>query len=57
MENTKIGFQNEVPHVVTLHWNGKLLSALSAQKSKQKRLPIAISYGFKEQFTAVPKIG
>ncbi|GBN14992.1 hypothetical protein AVEN_78224-1 [Araneus ventricosus] len=31
-ENIKIDFQNEVPDVMTLHWDGKLLSALSARK-------------------------
>ncbi|GBM63112.1 hypothetical protein AVEN_68561-1 [Araneus ventricosus] len=29
-ENIKIDFQNEVPDVMTLHWDGKLLPALSA---------------------------
>ncbi|GBO00733.1 hypothetical protein AVEN_263610-1 [Araneus ventricosus] len=28
-ENIKIDFQNEVPDVVTLHWDGKLLPVLS----------------------------
>ncbi|GBM86457.1 hypothetical protein AVEN_108463-1 [Araneus ventricosus] len=36
-ENIKIDFQNEVPDVVTLHWDGKLLPALSARKSKEER--------------------
>ncbi|GBM95187.1 hypothetical protein AVEN_75725-1 [Araneus ventricosus] len=47
-ENIKIDFQNKVPDVVTLHSDGKLLSALSARKSKEERLPIVISYGLKE---------
>ncbi|GBN76714.1 hypothetical protein AVEN_209579-1 [Araneus ventricosus] len=34
MENIKIDFQNEVPDVVTLDWDDKLLPALSARKSK-----------------------
>ncbi|GBM42448.1 hypothetical protein AVEN_139884-1 [Araneus ventricosus] len=34
-ENIKIDFQNEVPALVTLHWDGKLLPALSARKSKE----------------------
>ena len=55
-ENIKIDFQNEVPYVVTLHWNGKLLPALSTQKSKEESLPIIISYTFKEQLTAVPRL-
>ncbi|GBO02228.1 hypothetical protein AVEN_219955-1 [Araneus ventricosus] len=46
-EYIKIDFQNEVPDVVTLHWDGKLLPALSARKSKEERLPTVISYGLK----------
>ncbi|GBL95672.1 hypothetical protein AVEN_190445-1 [Araneus ventricosus] len=42
-ENIKIDFQNEVPDGLTLHWDGKLLPALSARKSKEERLPIVIS--------------
>ncbi|GBM77585.1 hypothetical protein AVEN_186851-1 [Araneus ventricosus] len=48
VENIKIDFQNEVPDVVTLHWDGKLLRALIARKSKEERLPIVISYGAKK---------
>ncbi|GBN13427.1 hypothetical protein AVEN_38765-1 [Araneus ventricosus] len=56
VENIKIDFQNKVPDVVTLHWDGKLLPALSARKSKEERLPIVISYGLKKQLIAVPKL-
>ncbi|GBN78469.1 hypothetical protein AVEN_136429-1 [Araneus ventricosus] len=56
VENIKIDFQNEVPDVVTLHWNGKLLPALSARKSKEERLPVVISYGLKKQLIAVPRL-
>ncbi|GBN73477.1 hypothetical protein AVEN_137968-1 [Araneus ventricosus] len=56
-ENIKIDFQNEAPDVVTLHWDGKLLPALSARKSKEERLPIVISYGLKKQLIAVPRLG
>ncbi|GBM63056.1 hypothetical protein AVEN_274474-1 [Araneus ventricosus] len=55
-ENIKIDFQNEVPDAVTLHWDGKLLPALSAQKSKEERLPIVISCGLKKQLIAVPRL-
>ncbi|GBN83915.1 hypothetical protein AVEN_34148-1 [Araneus ventricosus] len=55
-ENIKISFQNEVPDVVTLHWDGKLLPALSARKSKEQRLPIVISYGLNKQLIAVPRL-
>ncbi|GBM81131.1 hypothetical protein AVEN_44450-1 [Araneus ventricosus] len=54
-ENIEIGFQNEVPDVVILHWDDKLLSALSARKSNE-RLPIVISYGLKKQLIAVPRL-
>ncbi|GBN23047.1 hypothetical protein AVEN_125443-1 [Araneus ventricosus] len=53
-ESIKIDFQNEVSDVVTLHWDGKLLPALSARKSKEERLPIVISYGLKKQRIALP---
>ncbi|GBM73138.1 hypothetical protein AVEN_46282-1 [Araneus ventricosus] len=46
-ENIKIDYRNEVPVVVTLHWDGKLLPALSDRKSKEERLPVVISYGLK----------
>ncbi|GBL74850.1 hypothetical protein AVEN_243698-1 [Araneus ventricosus] len=55
-ENINIDFLNEVPDVVTLHWDGKLLPALSARKSEEERLPIVISYGLKEQLIAVPRL-
>ncbi|GBN25696.1 hypothetical protein AVEN_74591-1 [Araneus ventricosus] len=52
----KIYFQNEVQDVVTLHWDGKLLPALSARKLKEERLSIVISYGLKKQLIAVPRL-
>ncbi|GBN08973.1 hypothetical protein AVEN_163244-1 [Araneus ventricosus] len=55
-KNIKIDFQNEVPDVVTLHWDGKLLPALSARKTKEERLPIVISYGLKKQLIVVPRL-
>ncbi|GBM83994.1 hypothetical protein AVEN_110125-1 [Araneus ventricosus] len=55
-ENIKIVFQHEVPDIVTLHWDGKLLPALSARKSIEERLPIVISYGLKKQLIAVPRL-
>lgn len=55
-EAIKVDFQNEVPDTVTVHWDGKLLPALDARKSKEERLPIVISYGNKEQLIAVPKL-
>ncbi|GBM98035.1 hypothetical protein AVEN_151125-1 [Araneus ventricosus] len=55
-ENIKNYFQNKVPDVVTLHWDGKLLLALSVRKSKEERFPIVISYGLTEQLIGVPRL-
>ena len=52
----KSDFQNNVPEVVTVHWDGKLLPALDVRTSKEERLPIIISYGEEEQLLAVPKL-
>ncbi|GBM16137.1 hypothetical protein AVEN_163154-1 [Araneus ventricosus] len=46
-EDIRIDFQNEVPDVVTLYCDGKLLPALSARKSKEERFPIVFSYVLK----------
>ncbi|GBP22430.1 hypothetical protein EVAR_78606_1 [Eumeta japonica] len=55
-ETIKIDFQNVVPEVVTVHWDGKLLPALNARKSKEERLPIVISYKNQKQLIAVPRL-
>ncbi|GBM01459.1 hypothetical protein AVEN_209280-1 [Araneus ventricosus] len=55
-ESIKIDFQIEVPDVVILHWDGKLLPALSARKSKEESFPIVISYGLKKQLIAVSRL-
>ncbi|GBN24605.1 hypothetical protein AVEN_249578-1 [Araneus ventricosus] len=52
-EYIKSDSQNEVPDIVIVHWDDKLLPAVSAQKSKEERLPIVISYGLKKHLTAV----
>lgn len=52
----KADFRNNVPDVVTIHWDGKLLPALDIRTSKEERLPILISFEDKEQLLAVPKI-
>nr|CAH7723936.1 unnamed protein product [Callosobruchus chinensis] len=52
----KVDFQNDVPDVVTVHWDGKLLPTLDARKSKEERLPLLITHGNKEQLLAVPKL-
>lgn len=55
-ESIKVNFQNKVPDIVTVHWDGKMLPALDTCKSKEERLPIVISYDDKEQLIAVPKL-
>lgn len=55
-EYIKAYFQNKVPEIVTVHWDGKMLPALDTRKSKEERLPIVISYEDKEQLIAVPKL-
>ena len=55
-ESIKSDFQNNVPEVVTVHWDGKLLPGLNVRSSKEERLPILISFGEKEQLLAVPKL-
>lgn len=55
-KSIKIDFKNEVPDVVTVHWDGKLLPALNARNSKEERLPIVVSFGNKKQLIAVPKL-
>lgn len=55
-EAIKRNFQDKVPDVVTIHWDGKLFPALDSRKSKEERLPIVISYGSQEQLLAVPRL-
>lgn len=55
-ESIKSDFKNNVPEIVTVHWDGKLLPSLDVRSSKEERLPILISFGDKEQLLAVPKL-
>ncbi|XP_036340150.1 uncharacterized protein LOC118749456 [Rhagoletis pomonella] len=55
-ESIKSDFQNNMPEVVTVHWDGKLLPGLDVKSSKEERLPIIISFEEKEQLLAVPKL-
>ena len=55
-ESIKSDFQNNVPEVVTVHWDGKLLLGLDVRSCTEERLPIIISFGEKEQLLAVPKL-
>lgn len=55
-KSVKSDFQNNVPEIVTVHWDSKLLPGLDVRSSKEERLPILISFGEKEQLLAVPKL-
>ncbi|XP_067621941.1 uncharacterized protein [Eurosta solidaginis] len=55
-ESIKSDFQNNIPEVVAVHWDGKLLPSLNVKSSKEERLPIVISFEEKEQILAVPKL-
>ncbi|GBN53300.1 hypothetical protein AVEN_246401-1 [Araneus ventricosus] len=48
-----VGRKDFITDLVTLHWDGKLLPALS---TLEERLPIVISYGLKKQLIAVPRL-
>nr|CAH7722161.1 unnamed protein product [Callosobruchus chinensis] len=55
-EAIKLDCQNNLPEMVTVHRDGKLLPGLDVRSSKEERLPILISFGEKEQLLAVPKL-
>lgn len=55
-ESIKSDFHNNMPEMVTIHWDGKLLPGLDVRSFKEERLPILISFGGKEQLLAVPKL-
>lgn len=55
-ESIKSDFENNVPEVVTVHWDGKLLPGLDVRSCKEERLPIIITYDGNEQLLAVPKL-
>src|SRR5215469_7192055 len=55
-EAIKFNFQNNVPDVVTVHWDGKLLPGLDVRSSKEERLPVIASFDDREQLLAVPKL-
>lgn len=55
-EAIKSDFQNNVPDLVTVHWDGKLLPGLNVRSSKEERLPIIASFDDRDQLLAVPKL-
>ncbi|GBN30790.1 hypothetical protein AVEN_68150-1 [Araneus ventricosus] len=55
-EYIKVEFQNDIPQILTIHWNGKLLPALNVRDAKEERLSIIVSFGDREQLIGVPKL-
>lgn len=49
-------FQNKIPDVVIVHWDGKLLPELDVTSSIEEWLPILISFGDRKQILAVQKL-
>ncbi|GBN76481.1 hypothetical protein AVEN_105056-1 [Araneus ventricosus] len=55
-ESIKVALQNDIPQILTVHWDGKLLSALNVRDAKEERLLIIVSFGDREQLIGVPKL-
>ena len=55
-KDIKTDFQDRVPDVITVHWDGKLLPGLDVRSPKEERLPVLISFDEKELLLAVPKL-
>ncbi|GBN44593.1 hypothetical protein AVEN_137748-1 [Araneus ventricosus] len=55
-EYIKVEFQNDIPQILTIHWDGKLLPALNVRDSKEERLAIIVSFDDREQLIGVPKL-
>ena len=55
-KDIKTDFQDHEPDVITVHWDGKLLSGLDVRSPKEERLLVLISFEEKEQLLSVPKL-
>ncbi|GBP18840.1 hypothetical protein EVAR_93270_1 [Eumeta japonica] len=55
-ESIKSDFQNNIPEMMTVHWDGKLLPGLDVTSSKEEHLLILISFAENEQLLTVPKL-
>ena len=55
-KDIKTDFQDRVPDVITVHWDGKLLSGLDVRSPKEERLPVLISFEEKELLLFLPKL-
>ena len=49
-------FQDRVPDVITVHWDGKLLPGLDVRSPKEEQLQVLISFEEKDLLLAVPKL-
>ncbi|GBM04206.1 hypothetical protein AVEN_41026-2-1, partial [Araneus ventricosus] len=55
-ESIKVAFQNDIPQILTVHWDGKLLPALNVRDATEERLSIIVSFSDREQLIGVPKL-
>ena len=55
-EAMKTDFRNNLPDVVTVHWDEKLLPGLDVRSSKKECLPIITLFNDREQLLVVPKL-
>ncbi|GBM17021.1 hypothetical protein AVEN_133294-1 [Araneus ventricosus] len=55
-ESMKVAFHNDIPQILTVHWDGKLLPALNVRDATEERQPIIVSFGDREQLIGVPKL-
>ncbi|GBP39267.1 hypothetical protein EVAR_22674_1 [Eumeta japonica] len=52
----KTDFQNNLPDIVKVHWDGKPLPGLDVRSSKEERFPIIVAFDDRERLLAVPKL-
>ena len=55
-KDTKTDFQDRVPDVITVHWDGKLLPGLDVRSPQEERHPVLISFEEKVLLLAVQKL-
>ncbi|GBO46872.1 hypothetical protein AVEN_210408-1 [Araneus ventricosus] len=55
-KSIKVAFQKDIPQILTVHWDGKLLPGLNVRDAKEERLPIFVAFSDREQLIGVPKL-
>ena len=55
-KDKKTDFQDRVPDVITVHWDGKLLPDLDVRSPNEEQLPVLISFEEQELLLTVPKL-